>query len=159
MRPYIHSRGSIHKLLWVTDCSVGKHAQNSVPEDVSFFQWYYVLAADYFETSPQHKSIYKNVSVTGKCTGLDSDPLVQAILVQQRDFGHPMIDGKASVVHGSGFVDAKAFFVLRLGARFAVYVSYALAEARSHTELSAAHRSSESRSRSAAVGALIESAF
>lgn len=85
MRPYIHSRGSIHKLLWVTDCSVGKHAQNSVPEDVSFFQWYYGLAADYFETSPQHKSIYKNVSVTGKCTGLDSDPLVQAILAQQRD--------------------------------------------------------------------------
>ncbi len=50
-----------------------------------FFQWYYGLAADYFETSPQHKSIYKNVSVTGKCTGLDSDPLVQAILAQQRD--------------------------------------------------------------------------
>jgi len=120
MRPYIHKRGStVHKFMWVTDCSVGKHAQNSVPEDVSFLQWYYVLAADYFETSPQHKSIYKNVSVTGKCTGLDSDPLVQAILVQQRDFGHPVIDGKASVVHGSGFVDDKAFFVLRLGARFA----------------------------------------
>ena len=102
MRPYIHTRGStIHKFMWVTDCSVGKHAQNSVPEDVSFLQWYYVLAADYSETSPQHKSIYKNVSITGKC------------------FGHPVIDGKASVVHGLGFVDDKAFFVLRLGARFA----------------------------------------
>ena len=42
------------------------------------------------------------------------------------------------------------------GATFCVHVSYALAEARSHTALSAAHRSSESSSHSAAVGALIE---
>lgn len=120
MRPYIHSNGPIHKIMWVNECSVGKQADNSLPADVSFFQWYYALAANYRETAPEHKQIYKNVSVTGNCTGLDSDPLVQAILVQQRDFGHPVVDGRASVIHGSGFVNQKAFFVLRLGARLAV---------------------------------------
>jgi hypothetical protein len=54
---------------------------------------------------------------------MDSDPLVQAILIQQRDFKHPVIDGKASVVHGSGIIDHKAFFILRLAARFAVMFS------------------------------------
>jgi hypothetical protein len=120
MRPYVHTKGSMSKIVWVTDCSVGKGAQNSLSADVSYLQWYYTLAANYDETSPQHKLIYRNVLVTGSCTGLDSDPLVQAILLQQKDFGHPVIDGKASVVHGSGFVDDKAFFVVRLGALFAV---------------------------------------
>ncbi|MFL9995057.1 hypothetical protein PQR34_00495 [Paraburkholderia sediminicola] len=120
MRPYIHVSGPKHKIMWVVECSAGKNAQNSLPTDVSYLQWYYTLAAEFSETSQEHKSIYKNVLVTGRCSGLDSDPLVQAILVQQRDFGHPIVDGKASIVHGSGLVDDKAFFVLRLGARFAV---------------------------------------
>lgn len=120
MRPYIHTYGSTHKIVWVTDCSVGKQGQNNLPADVSYLQWYYTLAATYQETSAEHKAIYKNVEITGTCTGLDTDPLVRAILVQQKDFGHPVLDGKASVVHGSGFVDSKAFFVIRLAARFAV---------------------------------------
>ena len=120
MRPYIHTYASRNRIVWVTDCSVGKDAENTLPVDVAYLQWYYTMAASYEETSPQHKLIYRNVAVTGTCTGLESDPLVQAILVQQKDFGHPVIDGKASVVHGSGFVDNKAFFVIRLSALFAV---------------------------------------
>ncbi len=119
MRPYIHNYGAFHKMIWITDCSVGRQGENSLPADVSYLQWYYTLAANYAETSAAHKAIYRSVAITGTCSGLDSDPLVQAILVQQRDFGHPVVDGKASVVHGTGFVDHKAFFVIRMAARFA----------------------------------------
>jgi hypothetical protein len=69
MRPYIHSNGPIHKFLWVIDCSVGKHAQNSVPADVFYLHWYYVLAADYAETAPEHKAVYRRVSLTEPSPG------------------------------------------------------------------------------------------
>jgi hypothetical protein len=109
--------------MWINECTVGKNAENTLPADVSFLQWYFVLASTFPETSSEHKDVYRNVSISGQCTGMDSDPLVQAILIQQRDFKHPVIDGKASVVHGSGIIDHKAFFILRLAARFAVMFS------------------------------------
>jgi hypothetical protein len=123
MLPYIYNKGHFHKFMWINECSVGKAAENSIPADVSFLQWYFVLASTYPETSSEHKAVYRNVSISGQCTGTDSDPLVQSILIQQTDFQHPVIDGKASVVHGSGVIDHKAFFILRLAARFAVMFS------------------------------------
>jgi hypothetical protein len=64
--------------------------------------------------------LYRKVRVTGVCLGTNSDPLVAAITVQQQDMNHPQIDGKVSVVTGTGKIGAKAFFLLRLEARFAV---------------------------------------
>ena len=120
MRPYVYSNGHFHKFMWINECTVGKNAQNTLPADVSFLQWYFTLAATFPETSPEHKAVYRNVAVNGLCTGMDGDPLVQSILIQQRDFRHPVVDGRASLVHGSGIISDKAFFILRLGARFAV---------------------------------------
>ena len=87
---------------------------------MSFLQWYYTLAADFPLTMPDHKAIYRNVKITGACNGKDNDPLVAAIIAQQQGLNHPYIDGKASVVTGSGKVTDKAFFLIRLEARFAV---------------------------------------
>jgi hypothetical protein len=106
--------------MWNLDCSVGKYAANSVPADVSFLQWYYTLSANFALTNPDDKAVYRNVSITGFCDGTDNDPLVAAIICQQTAMNHPTIDGRASVVTGTGRVGDKAFFVIRLEARFAV---------------------------------------
>jgi hypothetical protein len=108
------------KFMWVLDCSVGKGAANTVPADVAFIQWYYTHAANFHLTDPANRDIYRKVHITGVCTGLDSDPLVEAIFAQQRGMNHPIIDGKVSVVTGTGRITDKAFFLLRLEARFAV---------------------------------------
>ena len=116
MKSYIYGP----KFMWNIDCSVGKGAQNSISADVSFLQWYYTLAADFHLTTPENKAVYRNVKITGACNGKDNDPLVAAIIAQQRGLNHPYIDGKASVVTGTGRVTDKAFFLIRLEARFAV---------------------------------------
>lgn len=116
MKPYIYGP----KFMWNLDCSVGKNAANNIPADVSFLQWYYTLSANFHLTNPDDKTIYRRVSISGRCDGTDRDPLVAAITAQQRAMHHSTIDGKASVVTGTGKVGDKAFFVIRLQARFAV---------------------------------------
>lgn len=116
MRPYIYGP----KFMWNLDCSVGKGGSNSISADVSFLQWYYTLAANFHLTTPENKAVYRQVKITGTCRGVDGDPLVAAIIAQQRALNHPYIDGKASVVTGTGKISDKAFFLIRLEARFAV---------------------------------------
>ena len=116
MKSYIYGP----KFMWNIDCSVGKGGQNTISADVSFLQWYYTLAANFHLTTPENKAIYRHVKITGACNGQDTDPLVAAIIAQQRSLNHPYVDGKASVVNGTGRVTDKAFFLIRLEARFAV---------------------------------------
>ena len=121
MKPYIHNNLSF---MWNLDAAVGKGGANSVTSDVSYLQWYYTLAANFPETPPDRKEVYRRVSITGVCSGRDDDPLVQAIFAQQRALKHPVIDGKASALPGvSGDVriggDHRALFIIRLGARLA----------------------------------------
>ncbi len=116
MNPYVYGP----KFMWNLDCSVGKGAANTVFCDVSFIQWYYTLAADFYLTSQENKEIYRNVNITGICSGTDDDPLVAAIIAQQQSMNHPYVDGKVSVVTGTGKLGPHAFFLLRLEARFAI---------------------------------------
>ena len=116
MKPYIYGP----KFMWNLDSSVGKGGSNNDPCDVSFIQWYYVLAADFHLTDEDRKILYRKVQTTGICNGMDADPLVQAIVAQQRNLNHPQADGKVSVVQGTGKVGESAYFLLRLEARFAV---------------------------------------
>lgn len=116
MKPYVYGP----KFMWNLDCSVGKGGANSIMSDVSFIQWYYTLAAGFHLTDESNKAIYRNVQITGTCNGTDRDPLVAAIIAQQRAMNHPHVDGRASVVTGNGKVGANAFFLLRLEARFAI---------------------------------------
>lgn len=125
MKPFIHHFGAGAHFQWNLDCSVGKGGQNSLPVDVSYIQWYYTVAASNPRTPPDRKAVYSRVAITGMCRGTDDDPLVQAILAQQRALSHPFIDGKVSVATGDGRVGEMAFFVLRLGARFADMVPQA----------------------------------
>ena len=80
MRPYIYGP----KFMWNLDCSVGKGGSNSISADVSFLQWYYTLAANFHLTTPENKAVYRQVKITGTCRGVDGDPLVAAIIAQQR---------------------------------------------------------------------------
>ena len=119
MKPYLHDNIFLH---WNLDASVGKGGANSVESDIAYLQWYYTLAADFSETPPDRKLIYKNVSITSKCSGRNDDPLVKAIVAQQKALSHPIIDGKVSALPGAaGHVrlGQNAFFVIRLGARLA----------------------------------------
>ena len=116
MQPYVYGP----KFMWNLDHSVGRGGANSVVSDVSFVQWYYTLAANFHLTSQDHKELYRKVKITGGCNGTDNDPLVQAILAQQSSMNHPSVDGKVSVVTGTGHLGLNAFFLLRLEARFAI---------------------------------------
>jgi hypothetical protein len=115
----VHSAGSFAHFQWNVDCSVGRGGLNNLIADVSYIQWYYSLAAENPLTPADRQEVYKKVVVNGHCNGTDDDPLVAAITVHQRALDHFQIDGKISVATGSGKVGATAFFVLRLGARFA----------------------------------------
>jgi len=119
MHPFVHRGTGFAFLQWNVDQSVGKGGQNGSAVDVSYIQWYYVLAAMQAQTPPDRKAIYGRVKVTGVCLGRDGDPLVDAITAHQRAISHPIVDGRISVATGHGQVGAKAFFVLRLGARLA----------------------------------------
>jgi hypothetical protein len=119
MKPYVHSAGSIAHFQWNVDCSVGKGGTNNLIPDVSYIQWYYSLAAENPLTPADRQEIYKKVVVDGHCRGTDDDPLVVAITTHQRALNHFQIDGRISVATASGKVGPTAFFVLRLGARFA----------------------------------------
>ena len=119
MKPYLHPAVSSLHFQWNLDCSVGKGGSNNLISDVSYIQWYYTLAAEHPLTPDDRKKIYRQVRITGACRGTDDDSLVAAIFAHQWALNHPDIDGRISVAHGSGKVGAAAFFVLRLGARFA----------------------------------------
>ena len=119
MKAYLHPTGNGFHFQWNLDCSVGKNAANSLGCDVSYIQWYYTLAAQHPLTPADRKAVYREVRVTGSCRGTDDDPLVAAILIHQQQLNHPQIDGKISVVHGSGKLGSFAFFLLRLNARLA----------------------------------------
>lgn len=119
MKAYLHADGGHFDFQWNVDCSVGKGGQNNLRADVLYIQWYYRLAAEQAETPPDRKALYREVKLTGTCTGRDDDPLVRAITTHQRSINHPQVDGRVSVATGSGKVGATAFFVLRLGARIA----------------------------------------
>lgn len=119
MRPFLHQFGVGSHFQWNLDSAVGKGGQNSSREDISYIQWYYTVAAAHSRTPEDRKAVYSRVSITGICRGTDDDPLVQAILTHQRALSHPVIDGKISVASGDGRLGARAFFILRLGARFA----------------------------------------
>jgi hypothetical protein len=116
MHPYVFGP----KFMWNLDCSVGKGGANSLSSDVSFIQWYYTLAASFELTNQENKEIYRKVKITGSCNGTDNDPLVAAIIAQQRSMNHPYVDGRASVVTGTGKLGMLAFFLMRLEARFAI---------------------------------------
>ena len=116
MEPYVYGP----KFMWNLSASVGKGGANSNVADVSLIQWYYTLASNFYLTDQANKDVYRKVQVTGRCIGTDSDPLVAAIMIQQRSMNHPTVDGKVSVVSGGGKLGDKAFFLLRLEARFAV---------------------------------------
>jgi hypothetical protein len=119
MKAYVH--GPL--FMWNLSISVGKLAQNSDATVVSYIQWYYTLAAEHPDTPTERKQVYRNVRVTGSCSGRDDDPLVQSILIHQRDLNHPIVDGRINPAPGfSGDVrigNDKALFVVRLGARLA----------------------------------------
>lgn len=119
MRPFVHQFGTGAHFQWNLDCSVGKGGQNNLRTDVTYIQWYYTVAAAHPRTPADRKAIYSRVAITGTCRGTDDDPLVQSIFAQQRALTHPIIDGRVSVATGDGRVGEMAFFVLRLGARFA----------------------------------------
>ncbi|TCR70357.1 hypothetical protein [Bosea sp. BK604] len=119
MKAYLHADGNHFDILWNVDCSVGKGGQNNIRTDVLYIQWYYRLATDQAETPPDRKEIYRQVALSGACTGMDSDPLVRAITLHQRSINHPQVDGRVSVATGNGKLGGSAFFVLRLGARIA----------------------------------------
>lgn len=119
MKAYLHADGSHFDFQWNVDCSVGKGGQNNLRADVLYIQWYYRLAAEQAETPPDRKAVYREVPLSGSCTGRDDDPLVRAIMMHQRSLNHPQVDGRVSVATGSGKVGTTAFFVLRLGARIA----------------------------------------
>lgn len=119
MKPYIHHKANLFHFHWNLDASVGKHAQNTLPTDISYIQWYYTLAAVHPLTAPERRAVYAKVIVTGLCLGTEGDPLVAAIETHQRALNHPLADGKISVAHGSGMVGSHAFFILRLNSRFA----------------------------------------
>jgi hypothetical protein len=119
MKPFLHKAPTFAFFCWNVDQSVGLRAQNGSACDVSYIQWYYTLAAVHILTPPDRKAIYSRVLVTGVCNGSEADPLVAAITAHQRGIDHPIVDGKISVAHGDGKIDAKAFFILRLGARVA----------------------------------------
>jgi hypothetical protein len=125
MRPFVHHFGTGSHFQWNLDCSVGKGGQNNLRGDVSYIQWYYTVAAANPRTPPDRKAVYSRVAITGTCRGTDDDPLVQAILTHQRALSHPIVDGRISVATGDGRVGEMAFFVLRLGARFADMVPQA----------------------------------
>ena len=78
--------------MWSVESSVGKGGSNNSMADVCFIQWYYTMAALRPETPEDRKAVYRNVKVTGQCTGRDDDPLVKAITVHQRALNHPVID-------------------------------------------------------------------
>lgn len=125
MKAYLHADGNHFDFQWNVDCSVGKGGENTLRADVLYVQWYYRLAADQSETPPERKAVYREVGLTGHCTGLDSDPLVRAITLHQRSINHPQVDGRVSVAKGSGKLDGTAFFILRIGARIArMYPEY-----------------------------------
>jgi len=115
MQPYVYGP----KFMWNLTASVGKGGSNTNGADIAFLQWYYTLAANFHLTEQANKDVYRSVRITGVCGGTDTDPLVAAILQQQRSMNH-LADGKVSVVTGSGKIGDKAFFLLRLEARFAV---------------------------------------
>lgn len=119
MKPFIHHFGAGAHFQWNLDCSVGKGGQNNLPVDVSYLQWYYTVAASNPRTPADRKAVYARVAITGMCSGTEKDPLVQAILTQQRALSHPFVDGRINVATGDGRVGEMAFFILRLGARFA----------------------------------------
>jgi len=119
MKPYLLPAGNSYHFQWNLDCSVGKGGANSLACDVSYIQWYYTLAAVHPLTPPDRRAIYQKVRVSGTCRGTDDDPLVAAIFAHQRALSHPQVDGRISVAQGSGKVGESAFFVFRLGARFA----------------------------------------
>src|SRR5262245_60214028 len=96
MKPYIH----IDTMHWNLSSSVGKLAQNSDAAYVSYIQWYYTLAAEHPDTPDERKRVYREVRVTGTCSGRDDDLLVKAILIHQRALNHPVIDGRISPAHG-----------------------------------------------------------
>src|SRR5262249_45661625 len=106
--------------MWNISASVGKGGANSNAADVSFIQWYYTLAVNFHLTEQANRDVYRHVRITGACNGSDRDPLVPAIIQQQRAMNHPTVDGKVSVVSGSGKLGERAFFLLRLEARFAI---------------------------------------
>ena len=116
MKPYVYGP----KFMWNIDSSVGKGGLNNNAADVSFIQWYYTLAANFHLTEAANKAIYRSVKITGRCNGTDADPLVAAIIAQQKGMNHPTVDGKVSVVSGTGKIGNKAYFLIRLEARLAV---------------------------------------
>jgi hypothetical protein len=91
MKPYIHEN---KVFVWNLDNSVGKGAANSVQSDVSYIQWYYVLGAAHPEVTPERRAVYKQVKVTGACSGREDDPLVRAITIHQQSLQHPIVDGR-----------------------------------------------------------------
>jgi len=119
MKAYVHPDGDHMDFLWNVDCSVGKGGQNNNAADVSYIQWYYALAGANPATPPERRAVYGAVKITGKCDGTANDPLVKAITLHQQTLKHPTVDGKISVAKGGGKIGTTAFFVLRLGARFA----------------------------------------
>lgn len=119
MKPYLHNAGDLLHFQWNLDSSVGKGGANNRLDDVSYIQWYYTLAAQHPLTPEDRKAIYRKVLISGICRGTADDPLVAAILAHQQALNHPQIDGRINVAQGTGKIGVSAFFVLRLGARFA----------------------------------------
>ena len=119
MTPLLYDVGPIYHYQWNIDCSVGLAAQNNLPCDVSYIQWYYTLAAVNVLTPQDRRAIYSKVAITGACSGRADDPLVAAITAHQTALKHSTIDGKISVAKGTGKLGTDAYFVLRLGARLA----------------------------------------
>jgi hypothetical protein len=104
-------------LHWNLECTVGKGGQNTLPCEVSNMHGYCTLAAQHALTPQDLKAVYSKVAVTGRCTGTDSDRLLEAFPVHQKAPTHRVIDGKFSIATGDGKVGANAFFILRLNAR------------------------------------------
>ena len=90
MQPYVYGP----KFMWKLDYSVGKDGANSNRGDVSFIQWYYKHAATFTLTEIANKEIYRKVRLPETRNGTDNDPLVAAILTQQRSMNHPNVDGR-----------------------------------------------------------------
>lgn len=120
MKAFLQADNDHFDFHWNVDSAVGKGGPNSNPADVQYIQFYYTLAGAHPATPVERRTVYQRVHVGDKCLGIDGDPLVEAIRMHQQTLSHPVVDGRISVATSGGKItDSSAFFVIRLGARFA----------------------------------------
>jgi len=101
MRPAIAQspKGSI--FYWNVDQAVGRNAANQF-DDVLFVKWCFYKLGKFHGTAPGVRSAIDRMTLNEDCNGRDGDPLVETIKTLQRDYHHPLVDGRISPVTTAG---------------------------------------------------------